>query len=164
MSVYFIKVGRYIKVGYSEDPERRCQNLWRSSTRYGRPWDMSLDSPRELLLSVPGDKAEEYDCHQALRDFAAGCEWFIDEPEVRSFMERAARGHMRRHVKRPAGPFEPVQHWDMLPERREELDAWIGKRGRAVRGPSLPTDEVSPREQTDRAWDNYDLLMSRRTA
>jgi len=136
MSVYFIKVGRYIKVGYSENPERRCQNLWKSSTRYGRPWDLSLSAPRELLLVIPGSKQTEGACHRALADFAAGCEFFIDEPEVRAFMERATRGAYKRKVVRPAGPFEPVSHEDMLPERRDELDRWIHAR-RAVRGPSF---------------------------
>lgn len=138
MSVYFIKVGRYIKVGYSDNPERRCKNLWKSSTRYGRPWDMSLDSPRELLLVIPGSKNTEALCHQALAEFAAGCEWFIDEPEVREFMAATtAPGAPIGRIARPAGQFEPVSHEEMLPERREELDHWINKRGRAARGPSF---------------------------
>lgn len=121
MSVYFIKVGRYIKVGYSQTPERRCAALWKSSARYGRPWDLSVTEPRELLLTIPGSKNDEALCHAALDDFAAGCEWFIDEPQVREFMTKASRGAYPK-TRRPAGPFEPVSHEQMLPERRAELD------------------------------------------
>lgn len=130
MSVYFIKVGRYLKVGFSENPERRCKNLWRSSTRYSRPWDLALDAPRELLLTIDGDKTTEYHVHQSLDMFAARCEWFIDEPEVRDFMAHLARGGAMREVQRPAGQFRPVPHQQMLPERRVEMDQWLAKRGK----------------------------------
>lgn len=121
MSVYFIKVGRYIKVGYSRDPERRCQRLWASSTRYSRPWDLSLQEPRELLLVIDGDLGTEWKCHTMLSDYYAVGEWFIDEPGVREFMAAAQRGEYPE-MERPGGRFEPVPHEQMLPERRAEID------------------------------------------
>lgn len=135
MSVYFIRVGRYLKIGFSENPERRCKNLWRSSTRYSRPWDLAMHEPRELLLAVEGDKDHEHRSHIALADFAVGCEWFIDEPEVRDFMTRVGDYcrvdlHPFPRVPRPGGPFEPVSHEHMLPERVAELDSLI-RRSRA---------------------------------
>ena len=126
MSVYFAQVGRYIKVGYSENPERRVANLFKSTTRYNRPWDMPLDADRELLLTIPGDKNTERLCHRALADYAAGCEFFIDEPGVREFMARAAAGDLEP-VTRPGGEFVPVHHSQMLPERRAELDGLIAR-------------------------------------
>lgn len=127
MSVYFIKVGRYLKVGYSANPERRCANLWQSTTRYSRPWDLSLAEPRELLLAIAGGKSDESRCHDALDDFRSNGEWFIDEPEVRDFMRCvgaliAADESPLPKVARPAGPFERVPWEQMLPERREEND------------------------------------------
>lgn len=138
MSVYFIKVGRYLKVGYSSDPERRCKNLWRSTTRYSRPWDLSLNEPRELLLAIEGDKTTEHWVHDALDDFRSNGEWFIDEPEVRVFMAWAAAGEFSGNnfgkVARPAGPFERVNHEHMLPERRAEIDRTVeATRKRKVR-------------------------------
>lgn len=121
MSVYFAQVGHYIKVGFSEDPEKRVKNLWKSTTRYGRPWDLSLDVERRLLLAIPGSKQTEHGCHLALDDYYAGCEFFIDEPGVREFMTHAAKGRFP-HMTRPGGPFAPVSHEQMLPERRAELD------------------------------------------
>lgn len=129
MSVYFIKVGGYLKIGYSENPERRCKNLWKSTTRYSRPWDLSLTESRELLLVIDGDKSTEYWVHAALNDFAAGGEFFIDEPEVQVFIEWVAAGEFSDDefgkVARPAGRFEPVGYEQMLPERRIELDRMV---------------------------------------
>lgn len=126
MSVYFIKVGRYIKVGYSENPERRCERLWSSTTRYGRPWDMSTKEPRELLLVIEGEKDDERECHEALADYYSACEWFIDEPGVREFMEIAKTGKYPKMV-RPGGEFIPTPGEDMLPERRLEIDRMVAR-------------------------------------
>lgn len=125
MSVYFIKVGRYVKVGFSTNPDRRMATLWSSSTRYNRPWDLSLDEPREMLLVIDGDKSVEWLCHKMLSDFWAGSgEWYIDEPGVREFIWRAHFGDFPEMV-RPGGRFVPVPHEEMLPERRIELDAMV---------------------------------------
>lgn len=117
MSVYFAKVGRYIKVGFSENPERRVRNLFKSSTRYDVPFDLDVRERRELLLYIPGQLNRERACHEALEDFAAGCEWFIDEPPVREFMAKAAVGVIER-VSRPEGEFVPVSGVTPEEERR----------------------------------------------
>jgi hypothetical protein len=123
MSVYFAKVGRYLKIGYSENPERRVRNLWRSTTRYGRPWDLSINETPRLLLAVDGDKHDEQQIHAALDDFYACLEWFIDEPPVRDFMREVENGASGCYLPmpRPGGPFVPVPHEQMLPERYEEI-------------------------------------------
>jgi hypothetical protein len=135
MSVYFAQVGRYIKVGFSENPERRVARLFTSTTRYNRPWDMPLDAERVLLATIPGDKSTERMCHRALSDYAAGCEFFIDEPGVREFMTRAAAGDFSP-VERPGGEFVPVHHSQMLPERRAELDSLITRSRRKAHAAS----------------------------
>lgn len=104
MSVYFARVGRYVKVGYSENPAARVRNLFKSETRYARPLDCPTDpSERELLLVVPGGLNEERACHEALDDYAVGGEFFVDEPGVREFMTAAAAGRFPT-MARPGGP------------------------------------------------------------
>lgn len=118
MSVYFAQVGRYIKVGYSENPERRVRNLFKSETRYGAPRDVTTDSPRHLIAAVPGELADEFAAHRALDDFRVSGEWFLDEPEVRTYITGcvAADTVLACYVSRPAGNFDwhddPVLYTD----------------------------------------------------
>lgn len=111
--VYFIRVGHYIKVGYSRDPQRRMENLFSSSTRYSRPCDLSVHAKRELLGTIPGDKSDERRVHMALWNFAVGCEWFVDEPPVRDYMARGVVSHKR--LPRAGGPVglpsSPIPEW-----------------------------------------------------
>ena len=118
MSVYFARVGQYIKVGYSRTPERRVANLFSSATRYSRPTDLEADAPRELLATIPGGLGVERMCHSMLGDFAAGGEFFIDESPVRSFITEATAGRFTRPV-RSGGPFEPVS--DVTDEQQAHL-------------------------------------------
>lgn len=88
MSVYFIRAGGYFKIGASRDPQRRCDRLHLSGTRYTFPVGVSLDpADRELYRAVDGWKSEEGQIHLALDDFAVGLEWFLDEPPVREFID-----------------------------------------------------------------------------
>lgn len=119
MSVYFAKVGRYIKVGYSANPERRVRNLFQSATRYGAPRDISAQTPRELLAAVDGTKDSETRAHASLGDFRVMGEWFIDEPEVREFMAACvAENRVLRaaRIDRPDGKYrwfdDPVLYSD----------------------------------------------------
>lgn len=118
MSVYFAQVGRYIKVGYSANPERRVRNLFKSTTRYGAPRDIDGKTPRKLLGHVPGELSEEHAAHAALADFRVMGEWFLDEPEVRDYIQRclAADAVSEVHAFRPAGPYrwldDPILHND----------------------------------------------------
>jgi hypothetical protein len=118
MTVYFARVGDYIKVGVSTNPVRRVKNLFQSSTRYGRPADCPLDAPRELLATMPGWLNEEAACHAALSEYAAGGEFFIDEPPVRKFIADAIAGSMYK-VPRAAGEFIPASH--VTPEQEAHL-------------------------------------------
>lgn len=130
MSVYFAKVGRYIKVGYSSNPERRVANLFKSSTRYARPYDLSASAPRELLLVIDGATDVEHRCHEALGEYAAGCEFFVDEPGVREFMAAAQRGEFPTIV-RPEGQFERC--WEPEEEWQADVDRMLARaRARSV--------------------------------
>ena len=88
MSVYFVRAGRYFKVGFSDDPERRFARLHRGNTRYTFPIDASLLAcDRELYRVVDGEKYDEARIHLALDDYSVGLEWFTDAPQVRSFID-----------------------------------------------------------------------------
>lgn len=124
MSVYFIRAGRYIKVGYSTNPERRFRRLFASGTRYTVPEDCPTGlADRELLRYIDGDTGTEARIHEALSDFAAGLEWFIDEPEVRAFIATAEDAAEYERVVRPGGEFSPPydETRDLSPEDQERL-------------------------------------------
>lgn len=124
MSVYFIRAGRYIKVGYSTNPERRFRRLFASGTRYTAPEDCPTAlADRELLRHIDGDASTEARIHEALSDFAVGLEWFIDEPEVRAFIATAEDAAEYERVVRPGGEFSPPydETRDLSPEAQDRL-------------------------------------------
>lgn len=87
MSVYFIRVGRYVKVGYSENPERRFRRLFSSTTSYSAPWDCPRGlAERQLLGYVCGGKDDEGVAHRALEGFSVGCEFYLAEQPVLDYV------------------------------------------------------------------------------
>lgn len=119
MSVYFIKAGAYFKIGASDDPERRCTRLNQGGTRYTFPADVSWDRDQRYLYKVvPGWKSEEHSIRQALDQFAVGLEWFLDEPELRAYIDALPEDRKPTYpqpvVERPGGwceaEYRAVQH------------------------------------------------------
>lgn len=116
-SVYFIRAGRYFKIGSTDNVRQRFANLHRSSTRYTFPAGVSLDvADRELYRTVRGELNAEHAIHAALADFSVGLEWFLDEPPVRAFIDALPAGSTwitPAKVDRPGGPcvaeYEAVQ-------------------------------------------------------
>lgn len=107
MSVYFIRVGQYVKVGFSDDPQRRFRRLFNGATGYSAPWDCSRKlADRELLGYVPGDKRDEQVAHEALEDFSVGCEFYLAEQPVLDYVRRclAADDVATEPLARAAGP------------------------------------------------------------
>lgn len=100
MSVYFIRVGRYFKIGASDNPARRCERLDRSGTRYTFPADVSVDDPRELYKVIGGWVDLESVIHLALDDFSVGLEWFLDEPPVVAFIDSLAASPDPRDIRK----------------------------------------------------------------
>jgi hypothetical protein len=85
MSVYFAKVGRFIKVGESDNPVRRVQRL--RSDASAKPFDLDRSAPVELLHVVEdADRGEEFQAHAALACFRVCGEWFLDVAPVRAYM------------------------------------------------------------------------------
>lgn len=147
MSVYFAQVGPYIKVGYSTDPARRVRRMFKGATEgpLGVPRDLAS---RHLLRAIPGTKEDERRCHDALTDFCVTTEWFLDEPEVRAFVETVEPGHYP-NVTRPAGKYqEPTRE---SPELLEAFAAMLGDTPEARRVDArMAYAEAHPRAQ---AWE-----------
>lgn len=120
--VYFAQVGPYIKVGFSRNPEQRVRRLFSSAT------EPPPDTPRgiahrRLLRTVPGDLSAERGAHTALDDFRVKTEWYLDEPEVRAFIETFESGQ-RDRVVRPAGVYEPPMPPQVSAEALAQLAAF----------------------------------------
>lgn len=108
MSVYFIQTGRYFKIGYSDDAQRRFDNLHQSGTRYTFPADASPSlRDRTLYKVVDGDKSTEWAIHTAVSDFGVGLEWFLDEPALREFIDALPTEPTRQDIQ----PVERVGGW-----------------------------------------------------
>lgn len=134
MAVYFIRVGRYFKIGFSDDPVRRFHNLHRGGTRYTFPADASWAlEDRELYKVLPdAELNDEHLIHQALWQFGMGLEWYLDEPALREFVDNCEGGvYPVVEVERPEGPghdeYDAVQHGRAL----REIARWQAKRGAA---------------------------------
>jgi hypothetical protein len=70
--VYFIRLGDRIKIGYTENVDRRLSEL-----------------PHEEVLGViPGTRDDEQGWHRLLADYRTVGEWFLADPEV---LEAVAR-------------------------------------------------------------------------
>lgn len=113
MSVYFIACGGFIKVGYSDNPERRAAKLFSSTSRYSAPRAAyQARGTQTLLGAIEGDKGTELQLHGALNDYAVGCEWFVDEPELRTYLAALDDDHDDDFLwlSRPTG-----RAWDTVP-------------------------------------------------
>ena len=112
MSVYFAQVGRYIKIGYSANPERRVRRLFSSTSRYGAPEDCPTDlASRHLIRAIDGTKSDEAQIHRALTDFRVGLEWYIDEPALRDYIATVEQTDEEYpELVREGGPVSPA--WD----------------------------------------------------
>ena len=85
MSVYFARVGRYMKIGYSKDPIKRSATITTGAAKH-RPADVERNEDVDLVGWLPGDRRAERDAHMALGRKHVMCEWFIDCPEVRDYL------------------------------------------------------------------------------
>lgn len=72
--VYFLRVGKRIKIGYSNDPERRARDL-----------------QAELIGFAPGGRQLEAALHYDLREYRDRKEWYRDKPAVRIAMNKVLR-------------------------------------------------------------------------
>lgn len=114
MSLYVIECAGLLKVGYSENPERRTANLFQSGSRYSAPRAAyeARGTQRLLLVIDRATKSDVRAAHLALDDYAIGCEWFLNESPVRDFLVDFQPGTMPAPLVRAAGPA-----WESTPPR-----------------------------------------------
>lgn len=76
MTIYFIRVGRVVKIGYTEgDPQFRLAALQTGNHRKLR-----------LLLSIPGEVADERRLHRKFERYRITGEWFTYSRPIRSLV------------------------------------------------------------------------------
>lgn len=122
MSVYFAKVGEFVKVGYSTQPWTRV-----STITYGAivtPEGVESGDLVTLLGWYPGDFRDERAAHLALGQHYVCGEWFHDHPDVRarlkSHPDHVPATEMSGFaflavVKRGMNAAEAMEKWPMRP-------------------------------------------------
>ena len=105
MAVYVIECAGLLKIGYSEDPERRTAKLFQSTSRYTAPKVAYAARGTQRLAFVIGGatKQDERSIHNALEDYGIGCEWFVDEPAVWNLLRAFKHDDLPERVERPEG-------------------------------------------------------------
>ena len=111
MSVYFARVGEYVKVGYSRhDPWFRARDA--VCGNHAKPIDLDRYAPVEILNVIDGDRQIETLLHRMLDDFRVVGEWFLAEPAVLEFIGSEGKGPS---LRRAGGPYVRPQ-LDVPPE------------------------------------------------
>src|SRR5690554_4380274 len=88
MSVYFARVGDYMKIGLSKDPIARSATLTYMKTR---PENVSRGDAVELVGWFPGSTSEERAAHMRFGPQHVIGEWFIETPEMTDYLESNPR-------------------------------------------------------------------------
>lgn len=104
-----------IKIGFSDQPERRLNELM-----------MWSPFPLELVAMVPGDRTLEGMLHRAFSDAKSHWEWFHPVPDLLEAIERMAAGR------------QPNKSFDLSRHRRPFVTAEYAARALA---PWPPLDE-----------------------
>jgi hypothetical protein len=113
MSVYVIECAGLLKIGYSEDPERRTAKLFQSTSRYTAPRPAYEARGTQRLVHVidRASKQDERAIHAALDDYSIGAEWFVNEPPVLALVRSFTCGDLPELVVREGGTA-----WDATPD------------------------------------------------
>lgn len=84
MSVYFARVGDYVKIGFSDDPVGRSTSV----TRLGlRPARIEHGAEVDFIGWIPGDLSREAELHARFAAKRTTGEWFIlDRPTVEAII------------------------------------------------------------------------------
>lgn len=107
MAVYVIECAGLLKIGFSENPERRVANLFQSASRYSAPRAAheARGTQRLVCVITDGTKSDEAVIHQALAMYSIGCEWFANEPAVLEYVQSFTAGDYPpvEPIERPGG-------------------------------------------------------------
>lgn len=85
--IYFVKAGQFLKIGISENPEKRVREL-----QIGNPHKL------ELLGTIPGDEQDETEIHNAFSDHHSHGEWYFYSKPVRTFVKFAVGSPIEKTV------------------------------------------------------------------
>lgn len=85
--MYFMRSGDYIKVGISNNPERRRRELLDPLNDTAMPDDWNGEI--QLIAHVPGNRATEMSVHQDFAHLRVKGEWFRAAPELIEEMHMA---------------------------------------------------------------------------
>src|ERR1700720_4567825 len=86
--VYFIRCGKFVKIGIASDPELRMLNM-----RNANPYPLSL------VGTMEGGAALETDLHNAFSAYHHSGEWFLIQGKLAKYL----RSFSERHARKP-GP------------------------------------------------------------
>lgn len=90
-SVYFARLGDYIKVGSATDVPRRLRSLSTKPRQIKCPEDL-VAGDLELIGSIPGSYDLEFDIQARLWEWRVAGEWFAATPEVLDFVDDLCAG------------------------------------------------------------------------
>jgi hypothetical protein len=85
--VYFIKCGKYVKIGTSRNPQARFKTLRSENNSTIRPKGINI-ADAELIGYFPGGRDLESLLHWTLREEQAAGEWFRLGPSTSKLMEK----------------------------------------------------------------------------
>jgi hypothetical protein len=87
--VYFIGAGRRIKIGQSQNPERRLLHI---RGGYTTKTPKGLNTTRaKLIATEPGGQRRERELHQQFAHLRVAGEWFDNKDELRHYIESLAQ-------------------------------------------------------------------------
>jgi hypothetical protein len=106
MSVYVIECAGLLKIGYSENPERRTAKLFQSTSAYTAPRAAYEARGTQRLIHVikGARKDDEAMIHRALDDYSIGAEWFVNESAVLEVVHAFEPDDVPAPRIRPQGP------------------------------------------------------------
>lgn len=73
--VYFIKMGDYVKIGYSYNPTKRIK-------------DFSTPLPLEIICVLDGGYTLEAELHKKFKKLRTNKEWFIYNETIKNFLSK----------------------------------------------------------------------------
>lgn len=84
-SVYFARVGDFVKIGYSGNVTQRLASICSASAT--RPEGVAANTPPALIGTVPGTRARELDIQCDLWEWRVIGEWFEATPVVLAYID-----------------------------------------------------------------------------
>lgn len=88
-TVYFIQVGRFVKIGYASNPHKRIEQIERGDRNLAYPEGYDSTAPVQLILLVPFCRIrDERNMHLLFGNHWVAGEWFHWSPAF----ERQMRG------------------------------------------------------------------------